>query len=144
MKHHNILFLFILLILSGCGGGVRQKAELPTVVNIEHLDFATSQITVLLTHRQRETTTQNVLACQLAIKDGDTHRFSTDQIPDLTPYVSEQFKVTVDTLTTDSNTYGSSFSYVLDCTLDAAEMGRQRLFSRSVMYRIPGETQEYR
>ncbi|WP_395374444.1 hypothetical protein [Marinicella sp. W31] len=143
--NHKILFLLLTaLLLSGCGGGVRQKAELPTVINIQHLDFATGQISLLLKHRQRETTTANMLACQLAIKDGPTYQFSNNQIPDLTAYANELIKVTVDDLISTQSPYGDSFSYVLDCTLDSEEMSRQRPFNRSVMYRIPGKTTEYR
>ena len=138
------ILLFTACLLSGCGGGVRQKAELPTVVNIQHLDFASGQISLLLKHRQRETTTANRLACQLAIKDGPNYQFSSDQIPDLTPYANELIKITIDDLISEKSPYGDSFSYVLDCTLDSEEMNRQRLFSRSVMYIIPGKTTEYR
>lgn len=143
----NLKKTFILcttLLLSSCGGPVSKKAELPPVINIQNLDFASGQVALLLTHRQRETTTQNVLACQIAIKDGPAYRFTTDQVPDLTPYANELIKVTIDELISTESPYGESFSYVLDCTLDSEEMSRQRLLKRSVMYRIPGKTTEYR
>lgn len=150
MKNFITQSIFIILFciaITACGAPNPRKdlQNLPSLIEIVALDFNQQVIKLRVSHRNRSAREDNLLSCQLAIKDMSPIKLPTINLPDLTTFATEtvQSNFTAGPMNLNLK-QNQTLPYVLDCYLTSSTFSREHIISKATIYRIPGEENSYR
>lgn len=151
MKNKNHLQLLTLPIITsfmiGCTSSVphNEFQNLPSVIEIKHINLNNGQLELRVSHRNKETRVNNQISCQLAFKDFPPLTFDEVAIPDLTNYAIETVDINLPPKSLPKiNKEIKALPYVLDCYLFSSNFREEHSINKSTLYPVPGNHAVYR